>query len=383
MPMVLQTNTIDNDEEKRCARYIESFGGYCNKFYHSSLSLTSKKDHDPTVIISSDSKSCDTEALNTAKVVLEVFDYCLLLREREDFEQKLLHKSEVKKKLPALLSCGLISLRDETTETYYFPEIPNNLLLKYVEMRDSQRRKSHLANMRARKKILMDFIERGEEINSRSGIKEGEASETSDNALALKATRRSHLKSIRKTLRGFVSKYKNDIGAHPFLAGVRKIFETQLCQENSRVLLWIFNEAVLSDTVSTSNESTSEQYIKDSVEFLLSFMVRLKDGEDGISDVETGDLVDIPGRNNQSNSSSPDKHDSFLIFYIDPVISDLNLKILKDEFPKSFDAKPTGRFTTANGKVGGKELVRSNVNGELDEHGFGLGHFLSFPCAVL
>lgn len=377
--------------DKHFEQCLENFGRYCKIFYNSSLCITTNEKND----------SYDENV--TAKFILQAFDLYVIgsSETASDVESKkiFLSSPNIQLNYASLLSCGLM-LSD--SDAFHFSEIPSNILLKYIQMRDSQRRIAHLAQMIRRADMLKDSIMYFEKKTIQSSD-EGESTtlffcgdmesmqlENQNESLKLIATRRCHLKRIKTTLRRFVSLYKCHIGSHSFLAGILQLLQTQLSQDGLQILLWTFNGTILSEnslsTGSTSDESSgynnADQYVRDAIELLLSFMVRIPEAE-ASSDVEAGDA----GNNEDSRKPKiSDHHESFLTFYINPTMSNYTLKCLKDELPllKNLHAKPTGKISITNQKESRTELAlfRSNIKGELDKHNM-LGHMLRLTCTIL
>ena len=116
--MFQRTKPCDGADYKQ---YLYNFERHCKIFYHRSLCVNADRSEETN----------DADA--TAKVILQAFDLCLLssseialdIENRRNF----LSSPNTKLNCMELISCGLL-FRD--SNVLLFPEIPSNVLLKYI-----------------------------------------------------------------------------------------------------------------------------------------------------------------------------------------------------------------------------------------------------------
>mmetsp|Transcript_13859 Transcript_13859/g.20154 ORF Transcript_13859/g.20154 Transcript_13859/m.20154 type:complete len:231 (-) Transcript_13859:131-823(-) len=168
-----------------------------------------------------------------------------------------------------------------------------------------------------------------------------------------------YLTNMRGKIRYFLQTYKSHLGTHAFLAGMKKLIEKQSKEDN--IVSWTLNASTLSEVNFTSSSSLSskihhgEDYMKDAVELLFSFVVPMS--LENLSRAEEGKQKEF---------------ESLYSFHIHPAISNGYLKTLLAEFRKTnLDARPTGTFEILLSNLKGKKknfVVRSNISGDMDEH---------------
>lgn len=343
-------------EEKKLNEHVENFGRACKSFYARSFTGPS------------DETTGNTD--EAPKVVLEALDF-YLQHDPTDVEvawknnQQSLSADSIQHYAEDLKSCGFLDEVDGQTK---FPiPIPPDVLLKYTQVKDQQRRSVHIDQMSLRMKHL-------DAILSSLPTKPNVMTNSEDGTSHPSVTRNSHIKHIRSITSQYMERYKSNIGCHSFIAGLRNVLEKQLSDETgNRVIQWTFQGSVLTECV-IHGKVAEEEYLKDSLELLLSFMIRvppphdLEKGESAPSGTETeGDEVG---------------NEYFLSFHIDPFISNARLGAIVDKIPSrnNLHLKATGKFDTVT-----NETIRKNASGKLDEAGFMsfMGNWSDSFCTVL
>ena len=302
-----------------------NFSNHCKKAYEKSLSISepfNKKivegDHD----------------LEASYVILEALEHLLAYSPDHDEISCTLNfftSAKAVEHSRALKSCGL--LIEENAN-------PNpTVLLRYTQTRDTQRRLAHQNQIDKRWNELQTMIDKYPKMDIHSEAEQG-------SKVNYDITRRKILLDVRTRLRDFIHLFKSKIGAHSFIAGLRKIIENQV--GNGKTIGWEFDASILTEAVIVKDEGT-DNYLELSVQLLFSFMVMTE------IDVETGDIC-------RNECKSNDNGRNLLTFYIHPDISDLFLDQILKEIPllQSLDARPAGVMKSST-------RIRRNPRGNMDE----------------
>ena len=354
-------NTLNGQKHDRKESNLENFAKYCKIFYQHSLS-----------ILTDDSPQINNE-VKTAQVVLEALEHQLYLSTTDPTTlqyQTFLASEKVRKELPALESCGLYNSK---LNGEIIPR-ESKELFEYVKRRDQARRSAHETQMMQRIKYLYNEIVRQEcvlvsEETMQENVDCPATSSHTSTPLPSKprVTRRQQIRNIKMNLRNFVSKYKSNIGTHSFLAGMRKILESQLSLENDLLVCWSFQAVILSESYFSDVDGTKKSgdiYIKDAVQVLLSLFVRFSVDRQEI-DIEICETKENSGLS----------HDLTLNFHVDSAMSNSSLKLILEELPSKslLDARATGKtyVMSSDSFIGTNVSIkrRINVKGELDESG--------------
>lgn len=341
---------------------VETFGEYCKSFYQSSFGLSAQQIVASTSSSSSSSSVNETNNTEASKVMLEALDFYLqydatTIEMTWTNNQQLFSTDKIERFADDLKSCGFLQHDDEDGQTKFPIIISSDVLLKYTQVRDDQRRNVHLEQMSLRMKRLETILLTLPQISSQTTSDNIPKSEEDEDGKAHPlVTRNSHIKHIRSITSLYMEKYKNNMGCHSFIAGLRSLIEKQLSAEvRNKMVQWTFRGSVLTECV-INGKVAQEEYLKDSLELLLSFLIRIPTPND---DLEKGE--------NGETKSSVDDNDCYLSFEVDPYISNARLRAVIDKFPSknNLDVRPTGKYN-----IGVNDDIRKNVSGGEDEPGF-------------
>jgi hypothetical protein len=238
--------------------------------------------------------------------------------------------------------------------------MPHELLMKYVQIRNEERRNAHEKQMYQRQIYLNQLIQDLYQLNDpEDNVCSEEVVKEKVNGLNNNAvTTQLFLKTTKRQIQNFVSNYKHNIGTHSFLAGLRALIELQLKHDES-IILWTFHGSTLTEVNldATQQDSTTTSwtkknggnYIKDAMDLLKAFMIYHENGPD------------------ESEKGSSQKLESTVSFHIDNGISNRFLGHLLIGLPKACDlhTKPAGKLTVLDNMD--KDGIRKNPKGDQDE----------------
>jgi len=394
---------------------LRRFGQHCRSFYDSSLilcpsnsSLSSfeeeKKTDEESVVNDVKRKAAD------GKVILETLD-------RLSAIQHAAANQTQQQNICNVLNTSIASLRQEHTlvvehhhdilegcgmldiDRFLKPSSPSNddnenedvashRLQKYTQVRNAMRRRAHKIAILHRQNSLFELLSESSVTNADSSIPHKPC-----------MTQLGNMQHTLSIIQNFVNRYHKNIGAHPFLAGLYRIVDTQLnpstsskrsCKDPSYIVRWKFRGSVLTEACRSchSDDQNDElAYARESIQVLFSFLIWIKD-----INVEGGELV-IPMDENdlsldqilhsstQSNKTTLEEQtEPTLLLEIDKNISNANLRRILAVLPnpKRLDARATGSVEVlstsvnephiANGVDGSDTVTRKNVDGHEDEH---------------
>jgi hypothetical protein len=238
--------------------------------------------------------------------------------------------------------------------------ISHEILMKYVQIRNEERRYAHDQQMDQRRTYLNQLIKdlfvtnHPDHVCSEKFVKEKETDQNNNIV-----TTQLFLKNTKQQIQQFVSNYKQNIGTHSFLAGMRALMELQLKHDES-IILWTFHGSTLSEvnisfdatqqdsTTTSRNKTNGGNYIKDAIDVLKSFMIFHENDIDA------------------SENGSGQTHETMVSFSIHYSISNSFLGHLLSGLPKTRDlhTKPAGKLVVLDRNMFG---VRTNPKGDLDE----------------
>lgn len=315
--------------------YLSNFVQHCKLYYTSSLSTKNDSAITSSVTAANDKQACQT--------VLKALEYHTINIHEEQMSSEMIEfisSNKVEQFKSELKNCGLfVEIPGEASSQQQ--EMTHQLLLQYTKIRDQQRKAAHENQMENRRKCLEQLIR---EKSSQTILSSDDTGKNHDSVV----TSYAYLRKIRGLIRNFLRTYKDHIGTHAFLAGMKKLIEKQSKENN--IVTWTLNASTLSEVNFSSSSSThGEDYMKDAVELLFSFVVPMS--LENLTRAEEGKQKEF---------------ESLYSFHIHPAISNGHLKTLLTEFGKTdLDARPTGTFDVLKGK---KNVLRSNISGDLDEH---------------
>jgi len=261
-----------------------------------------------------------------------------------------LESKDVQHHSDRLKSCGLF-VKDSFTPSSKQISTNSSLTLqalaKYTEIRDQERRNAHQIQMMKRRAYLD------------KGIKNKLPQQVSSPRMTMMATTmvgehlvtsQAFLKHTRGIMKNFTKKYKNKVGTHSFLAGIRAMIEQQM-KGDKIITLWTLNGSTLSEvnfsSTNPSQKHNGEVYMEDAIELLSSFMLYYPN-DDG------------------AEKGTSQKYESMYSFFVHVSISNSFLRYMLSDLPSSHElhAKPTGSLGFVDSSIGN----RDNVDGSNDEY---------------
>jgi len=359
---------------------LERFGRHCQSFYNSSLVITGDSSSSLTSLdknygyIMSSSNEYD-HGVSRGKIVMEALDRIGAMRAvveschssnpteevQESFDRlRKEHELTVKRHGNVLDECGLRDIH-RFVDLHLGSSITNNsgCYERYIQKRDEIRRASHKSAMLQRQESLHQLLADHErESSSRNYETTNPNLDDSNQPL----TQLHHVKHAMTTIKDFDNKYKQNIGSHPFLAGLHRFIHEQLhTKSKNTTVQWNFRGSVLTEACHTNNNEsdTTEAYARDATKVLFSFLTWVK-----CSDVEGGCMEhDNLALNERNQASLLNDTEPMLSFRVNKYLSDNNLRrilsVLPD--PNRLDARPTGSLEIVSYRD------RINVDGHLDE----------------
>lgn len=309
---VPETFTV-NVEAERNIEQLRQFSEYCRIFYMNSLSAdqsTAIKKSDATH--SSDleggvSDQQKDDIIETSKAVLLAFEGICAHRKSLSRESQT-HSS-------AIAKCGLFD------PEFLEGEQGTTRLGSYTKARDKERLNAHRHHILERKNTFLALLETKEK-----EYHESQSHSPSNNDKSI-FQQWGKERAFTRTARNFSTNYKSKIGLHPFLAGLRKLFETQV-QNKGRTVQWSFDIATL-----TENCSGESDLMLDSITLLTALLYRKINQED-LNDEKKDEFVDV----------------STVTWEIKDIISIRVMKRILQVLPRErdFDAKATGNAIISN-----------------------------------
>jgi len=387
------SNSSNKDElTEQEVIYVNTFSEYCRAFYTASLqcrsssstaslssSLCSSESDDDEEKGKNDGKRSSSQELTKedGQVVLQAFDYassCCSTTPPPPSQPS--PSSLYQNHLSTLPSTQLHHLEKCGFATSSLPEtLTNKPCLRecFTFKKNEERKRAHRISMFQRHSTLSNIVSLAESQqlsqSTPRAVPEREEEELP------RFAKQEELTTLHSTITSFCSKYSAHIGTHSFLAGLLKLMETQIGQglSDTNIVQWKFRQVVLSEAVIPGTKE--DEYVKEAVELLLSFLVRIKD-----DDLEAPHL---PTEEHLEESVPEDVGEKTTCWEIEPSISDHQLSKLMGLFPKELHARPTGTFEVVvlEEKEEG-ERRRRNVDGRFDEVGWGGGIFSSW-CTML
>mmetsp|Transcript_4661 Transcript_4661/g.8937 ORF Transcript_4661/g.8937 Transcript_4661/m.8937 type:complete len:440 (-) Transcript_4661:185-1504(-) len=289
-------------------------------------------------------------------------------------QPKLLSSSSSSLSLPIISTASKeksYSCKETTVETHEPSKCGNyknmhtamshEVLMKYVEIRNEERRYAHEKQMNQRSIYLKQLIKDINKTNDPEDNFDSEKSVKEQHDIQNKhiVTSQLFLKNTKRQIQRFVSNYTHNIGTHSFLAGLRALMELQL-KHDENIILWTFHGSTLSE-VNVNSDATQEHsttswnkkvdgghYIKDAIEMMKDFM-RFHENDTDAYEKGCGQ-----------------KHETILSFSIHNSMSNNFLGQLRSVLPKRHDlhTKPAGKLTVLDKDIFG---VRKNPKGDQDE----------------
>lgn len=375
-------NTTQNQE-------LEAFASYCRIFYLSSLTTAAgnKPDDNNSTsalhgnnirheVLTPGDDHCDdkhnnnVDKIEEARVVLQVLDdLCSGQQEKP-------HVVDVRYQ-HAVETCNLCSFGYNADECCSITRM--GMLECYIRIRDRERSAAHRIQMRERQIALSDLLL--VTTNARTGLtcllstistssseaaaeevcrNEKATSITDENRDAPKnkypLTHRETIQSVTRAIREFVAAYQANIGAHPLIAGIQKLLEQQI-KNDQFLLCWTISGFTLTENCKGggNSDATGMQYMKDAVRVLLLFL----------------DLVEYSDVARDDVEKDMDKSGSSSLAVVEEVVMRLQMKdgisndtlkhllsVLPD--PRKLDARPTGLVSDSS-------VIRINSGGEMDQ----------------
>lgn len=294
---------------------LRLFSEYCRIFYINTISVGQKSNADIDIDLES---SCsgggmDDNRIEVSKAVLDAFNSICVSRRPLHYENEVYRA--------AVTQCGL-------SESFFSEDEKGTTRIgAYIKARDKERSRSHQLQMRARKFHFLSMLREKEEDYYSQLL-----SQEADFCTKMKRwEREGQLKDIT---REFVRSYKKKIGAHSFLAGFRKLFETQF-HNRYCVVIWSFDFATLTENCSTGDDAI----MHDALFLLLSLLSRKHEVDDGEEKKEE-DVADS----------------SIISWVVQDIISISLIRRILNVLPQQakLDAKPTGKlYITNEQRIGG------------------------------
>lgn len=342
-----ETSPNSNHSDK-----LDQFSSHCRLYYQTSLSF-----HDSEM--TNEQKS----AIQASKCCLDALEHQIANAHEESLSleyREFLNSKEVKEHSNHLAECGLhitLPSEEDSSEDEEAPKpilkhsLSHQELVEYSKIRDKERRNAHALQMEERRKYLDELIKKtfrkskieASDPNDSNILVTSLITESSLNSL----NSREFLNQARSKIGSFSSKYKINVGTHSFFAGIKKLIEKQM-ENNDNCILWTFNSSTLSEVnhscIGPTEKHNGETYMDEAVELLSLFLVSYHD---------------------ESLRKEIDENEPMYSFYIQPSISNSFLSYILGSFPSSHElhAKGTGTFKVLDDGI----IQRSNANGTNDE----------------
>ena len=298
---------IENETSKENQK---QFSQYCRIFFTHSLALKQKK---TSVTDKNDIECGDVGSsrsmieIETSAAVMNAFQKICSTR-----GMKMISCENETHNL-AIARCGLLD------PSFLCDEKGNERISHYSKIRDTERMNAHKNLMISRKDHFLVLLKEKESELNEVNKEEIELQANKNVFLALLAQWTSDT-NFSNSVREFSGKYKTRLGVHAFLAGLRKIFETQLEKKNI-VVCWSFDIACL-----TENCTGDDELMLDALNILSILFNR--------------DYSDENGNGTEKNDSK-----TFLIKW--RIKNNISFKLMKRILKclprlNDLDAKPTG-----------------------------------------
>jgi len=218
------SNSNKSQEEKELISHQqqknESFTKHCRIFYQHSLSINDNGNKD----------------INTSREIMNVFNS--LVSSHQQQQPITIKKTEIG--YSELIKCGLNGINSQH-------------IIELTKIRDTERRKAHKQGMKQRCKAFHMVLEQAHVLNE-------------DNK-----------RDYTKYIKDFVSSHKQNIGVHPILAGIRKLLETQV-KNDQNVIHWKFHSTSITESFDNNVNDSTAYFLKVAVMFQ-SFLMRIEEEE--------------------------------------------------------------------------------------------------------
>jgi len=232
---------------------LRQFSQYCQFFYRDSLSLKQ------AITCSQDDLSNDLEddfrlqnereSRETCKAVMQAFEtICASRKALSGVDETHRH---------AIARCGLLD------SEFLMGEQGKARMSSYTKAKDIERHNAHENLMIERKNHFFELLE--EQQNQTIDL---DANPSPKHGFLLNLQQWEIDGKKKKLVRQFSGTYKSKIGVHPWLAGLKKLFETQL-QNADIVIKWDFDIGTL-----TENCSGDDVLLRDALSLITAILVR-------------------------------------------------------------------------------------------------------------
>merc|ERR1712039_538662 len=339
----------DEENSRIQLKQNECFTKHCRIFYQHSLSISKNNNNE--------NSNKTEDDINTSSEIMNVFHSLLLSSQQQQQQENgqqqktpiMIKKTDIG--YSELIKCGL-------------NEINNYNIIEFTKIRDNERRKAHELGMKHRFKIfhnmILEYQSNNNTINNSNHNNNNNRDQYNYNL------------SI-KYIKHFVSLYKKNIGMHPIFAGIRKLLETQI-KNDEYITYWKFysititesfdnnNDNIVNDTNNCCNNDNEvdnhkkiTSYYEEICNMLFSFLMLV------VEDDEEEEEEKKEGMDNNENDD--DGSGSMLLRWkVKESFNRRKMRKLLHCFPKECDiyAKPTGKFIIT-------DMVRNNNNNGKDK----------------
>lgn len=242
----------DNLQNENRKEQLKQFSNYCRFYYRDALSLQqtiTSSDRDVNNLDEEESRIFNSnERRETCRAVLQAFESLCASRKVPPCNDELYR--------PAITRCGLLD------SEFLMGEQGKLRLNLYTKVRDVERRSAHEHLMYERRSHFFELLEEKE----REIIEP--AFSPSSHGFLLNFQQWEIDGKKKHVVRKFSKAYSSKVGVHPWLAGLKKLFETQL-ENTDRVTKWEFDIASL-----TENCSGDDALLHDALALITTFLVR-------------------------------------------------------------------------------------------------------------
>ena len=242
-----ETNFITETQKEELKQFTE----HCRIFYSNALSLKQSTSIQKNASSISDEEfglshmEEDREA--ASKEVVQAFEQICASRISFSCEHES-HRS-------AIVQCGLQDTK------FLLGDQGKARLKEYTRARDSERLRAHNILMEERKNHFLTLLQARE-----NGEDESDATSYQSSSFMQKWGKEG---CTRKIVYEFSNNYKSKIGVHPFLAGLRKVLETQL-KNTECTVRWNFDIATI-----TENCDKDDSLMHDTLAILFVLLSRV------------------------------------------------------------------------------------------------------------
>lgn len=239
---------------------LRQFTDHCRIFYRNSLCVSETKtltESDPDDVEFDASTNCATKrhSMEASAAVLQAFEALCASRKSLDCMNEI-HRS-------AIAQCGFLD------SDFLTGEEGKMRLSSYCKARDKERLNAHEYFMNQRKIRFFDLLKAKDVENDLSDMN---ATERSSLFPSLQIWERE--RNVKNTARAFCHRYKSKIGVHPWLAGLRNLFEMQI-KHTDNIVKWNFDVATL-----TENCDGDDALIHDALNVMNALLSKDEDSDD-------------------------------------------------------------------------------------------------------